>query len=78
MRLQINERGEVVIKNKGVHEAEILESDLNDLKLSKECEKILEEKTNKVSRALKAALERIMEGEKAEYERFFTCVQIRD
>ncbi len=70
MRLHINERREVVIKNKGVHEAEILESDLNDFKPRKECEEILEEKTNKVSKAVKAALERIMEGEKAVDERF--------
>ncbi len=78
MRLHINERREVVIKNKGVHEAEILESDLNDFKLRKECEEILEEKTNRVSKAVKVALERIMRAEKAVDERFIRCVQIRD
>ncbi len=33
--LHINERRKEVIKNKGVHEAEILESDLEDVKLRK-------------------------------------------
>lgn len=65
VRLHINERREVLIKNQGVHEAEILESDLEDVKLKKEREKILEEKSSQMSEAVKAALERIMHGEKA-------------
>ncbi len=58
----INERKEVLIKNHGVHEAEILKTDLEDAKLKEEREKILEEKSNMMSKAVKAALERIMRG----------------
>lgn len=65
IRLHINERREVLIKNKGVHEAEILESDLEDRKSRKEREKILKEKSHQMSEAVKVALERIMRGEKA-------------
>jgi len=59
IRVYIDERGKVLIKNKGIHEAELLESDLKRIKL-KEMEKLLEEKSNKISEAVKAALERIM------------------
>lgn len=69
IRLHINDRRKVLIKNQGVHEVEILESDLKDVKRRKECEKMLEEKTNKISNAVKVALERIMRGEKAGCER---------
>lgn len=70
IRLHINERREVLIKNQGVHEAEILESDLEDVKLRKEREKILEEKSNTMSEAVKVAFERIMRDEKARDEWF--------
>ncbi len=60
IRLHINERREVVIKNKGVHEAEILDSEFKDIELRKELEKILEGRSNTTSRAVKIALERIM------------------
>ena len=72
IKLHVNERRKVVIKNKGIHEAEILKSDLKDFKLRKECEKILEEKTNKISKMVKVSLERIMRAEKAEYEKFLS------
>jgi len=64
IRLHINERKEVLIKNQGVHEAEILESDLEDVKLRKEREKILEEKSHQISEAVTVAIERIMSDEK--------------
>ncbi|MEA2033094.1 MAG: hypothetical protein U9N41_05880 [Euryarchaeota archaeon] len=64
MRLQINGRREVEIKNKGIYEAEVSESVLRDFKRRKECDRIMEEKTNKISRALKVALERICEMKK--------------
>ncbi len=60
IRLHINERREVVIKNKGVQEAEILDSEFKDIELRKELEKILEGKSNTTSEAVKVALERIM------------------
>lgn len=63
IRLHINERGEVLIKNHGVHEAEILESDLEDVKLRKERERILKEKSHQMSKVVKVALERIMRQE---------------
>lgn len=69
IRVQINERREVLIKNKGVHEAEILESDLKGIKIEKEREKILEEKSNRISEVVKAALERIMSGEDEDFKR---------
>jgi len=49
--------------NRGVHEAEILKTDIVDVKLKDERERILEEKSNIMSRAVKVALERIMSGE---------------
>jgi len=64
IRVHINERREVLIKNKRVHEAEILDSDLKGIKIGKEREKMLEEKSNRISEAVKAALERLMRGEK--------------
>ena len=60
IRAHINERREVLIKNKGVHEAELLESDLKGIKIGEEKEKMLEEKANRISEAVKEALERIM------------------
>ena len=60
IRLHINERREVVIKNKGVQEAEILDIEFKDIELRKELEKILEGKSNTTSEAVKVALERIM------------------
>ena len=39
---------------------EILESDLEDVKLGKEREKILKEKSHQISEAVKVAIERIM------------------
>jgi len=63
IRLRINDRREVEIMNRGVHEAEILKTDIVDVKLKDERERILEEKSNIMSRAVKVALERIMSGE---------------
>lgn len=60
IRLHINERREVLIKNHGVHEAEILDSDLEDIKLRKEREEILKAKSHQMSEAVRVALERIM------------------
>jgi hypothetical protein len=68
IKLHINERREVWIKNHGVHEAEILESDLNSssseiekgIGIGKETEKMLEEKSHQISGAVKAAIERMM------------------
>lgn len=64
IKLHINERREVWIKNHAVHEAEILESDLNssgiEIGIGEEREKMLEEKSHQISEAVKAALERIM------------------
>lgn len=66
MWLHINGRREVEIKRRAIDEVEIRESDLNDSKLRKDWDKIQEEKTNKVSRVVKVALEQIMSDEKAE------------
>ncbi len=63
VRLHINERREVLIKNKGVHEAEILESDLEEDKLKKEREKMFEKKSNVMSEVVKVAIKRVMSGE---------------
>ena len=63
IRLHINDRKEVEIRNRGVHEAEILKSDTVDAKLKEERERLLEEKSSIMSRAVKVALERIMSGE---------------
>jgi hypothetical protein len=64
IKLDINERREVWIKNHGVHEAEILESDLKSSGIEKgigeETEKMLEEKSHQISGAVKAAIERMM------------------
>jgi hypothetical protein len=64
IKLDINERREVWIKNHGVHEAEILESDLKSSGIEKgigeEAEKMLEEKSHQISGAVKAAIERMM------------------
>lgn len=58
--LRINERREAMLRNKGTHEAEILDSEFKDVKLRKELEKILDGKSNTMSKAVKVALERIM------------------
>jgi len=66
IKLDINERREVWIKNHGVHEAEILESDLKSSGIEKgigigeKAEKMLEEKSHQIAEAVKAALERMM------------------
>ena len=60
IRLHINDRREVEIRNRGVHEAEILKSDTVDVKLKEERERLLEEKSSIMSRAVKVALERII------------------
>jgi hypothetical protein len=64
IKLDINERREVWIKNHGVHEAEILESDLKSSGIEKgigeKAEKMLEEKSRQIAEAVKAALERMM------------------
>lgn len=62
IKLHINERREVLIKNQGVHEVEILKSDLEGVKLREERERILEEKSHQISKAVKVAIERIMSG----------------
>ena len=61
IKLHINERKEVLIKSKEVHEAEILESDLNSGgKISEETKKMLEEKSHQISEAVRVALEQMM------------------
>ncbi|MGB2841574.1 MAG: hypothetical protein WBC40_03715 [Halobacteriota archaeon] len=62
IKLHINERREVLIKNQGVHEVEILKSDLEGVKLREERERILKEKSHQISKAVKVAIERIMSG----------------
>jgi len=63
IRLHINDRREVEIRNRGVHEAEILKGDMVDVKLKEERERMLEEKSSIMSRTVKVALERIMSSE---------------
>ena len=61
IKLHINERKDVLIKSRGVHEAEILESDLNSGgKISEATKKMLEEKSHQISEAVRAALEQMM------------------
>ena len=62
IKLHINERREVCIKNYSIHEAEILESDLNasGMEIGEEKEKMLEEKSHQISEAVKAAIEQMM------------------
>ncbi len=60
IRLHINARREVEIRNRGVHEAEILEGDVEDNRLREDRVQILEEKSTVMSRTVKLALERIM------------------
>ncbi len=62
IRLHINERREVEIRNRGVDEAEILKSDVADERLNEDRKRILEEKSSTMSRVVKVALERIMSG----------------
>ncbi len=65
MRLYINEKREVEIKNKTIYETEILGREITTVKQRKACEEMLEEKTNILADVLKRALERIMREEKA-------------
>lgn len=60
IRLQINERKRVLIESKEVHEAEILNSDLEEGELGEEREKTLLQKATKIAEAVKIALEWIM------------------
>nr|QNO52780.1 hypothetical protein HGGDFBBL_00012 [Methanosarcinales archaeon ANME-1 ERB6] len=60
IRLQVNERKRVLIESKEVHEAEILNSDLEEGELGEEREKILLQKATKIAEAVKIALEWII------------------
>ncbi len=60
IRLHINASREVKIDNSGVHEAEILENDIEDNKLKEARVRILEDKTTVISGTVKLALERLM------------------
>ncbi len=60
IRLHISASREVEIRNRGVHEAEILGDDVEDSSLKEDRVRILEEKSTVMSRTVKLALERLM------------------
>ena len=64
MRIYINEKREVEIKNRAIYETEISERDLKTLEQRKAVEEMLEDKTNVLAEVMKGALERIMKEKK--------------
>lgn len=64
MRIYINEKREVEIKNRAIYETEIVGRDITTARQRKAVEEMLEEKTNVLAEVMKGALERIMKEKK--------------